>query len=132
MDTEWLADLGQKLLAARCPEDRSRERYNIFRVLGIEDKEVLICRFLGDLLDPKGTHGCGPLFLARFFRLLGTEAPADAELENAEVVLEEHTDKDRRIDIVIHLSNKVYPIEAKIWAGDQDAQLYDYWAYSKG
>lgn len=133
MDTEWLTDLGQRLLAARCPadrpEDRSREHYNIFRVLGIEDKEVLICRFLGDLLDPKGTHRCGPLFLARFFRLLGTEAPADAELENAEVVLEEHTDKDRRIDIVIHLSNKVYPIEAKIWAGDQDAQLYDYWAY---
>ena len=30
MDTEWLTDLGQKLLAARCPEDRSRERYNIF------------------------------------------------------------------------------------------------------
>lgn len=129
MDTEWLTDLGQKLLAARCPEDRSREHYNIFRVLEIEDKEVLICRFLGDLLDPKGTHGCGALFLARFFRLLGTEAPVDTELENAEVVLEEHTDKDRRIDIVIHLSNKVYPIEAKIWAGDQDAQLYDYWAY---
>lgn len=60
---------------------------------------------------------------------MGTEAPAGAEPENTAIVPEEHTDKDRQIDIVIHLSNKVYPIEAKIWAGDQDAQPYDYWAY---
>lgn len=31
--------------------------FNIFKVLGIADKEILICRLLGELLDPKGTHG---------------------------------------------------------------------------
>lgn len=127
MDTKWLTELGKNLSAPRSQGGS----YNIFQVLKIEDKEVLICRFLGDLLNPKGSHGCGILFLKRFFKQLTPEAVSETELENAEVVLEEHTDKNRRIDIVIHLSTEVYPIEVKIWAGDQDEQLYDYWEYCK-
>ena len=33
--------------------------YNVFQVLGIQEKEVVMCRFLADLLDPQGAHGCG-------------------------------------------------------------------------
>lgn len=127
MDTKWLTELGKKLSVARSQS----VSYNIFQVLRIEDKEVLICRFLGDLLNPKGSHGCGILFLKHFFRYLTTEAVPEIELENAEVVLEEHTDKNRRIDIVIHLSTEVYPIEVKIWTEDRDDQLHDYWEYYK-
>ncbi len=127
MDTKWLTELGKKLSVARSQS----VSYNIFQVLRIEDKEVLICRFLGDLLNPKGSHGCGILFLKHFLRYLTTEAVPEIELENAEVVLEEHTDKNRRIDIVIHLSTEVYPIEVKIWTEDRDDQLHDYWEYYK-
>ncbi len=127
MDTKWLTELGKKLSAPRSQGGS----YNIFQVLKIEDKEVLICRFLGDLLNPKGSHGCGVLFLKHFFKYLTPETVPETELENAEVVLEEHTDKDRRIDIVIHLSTEVYPIEVKIGAVDQDEQLHDYWEYCK-
>lgn len=127
MDTKWLTELGKKLSVARSQS----VSYNIFQVLRIEDKEVLICRFLGDLLNPKGSHGCGILFLKHFFQYLTTEAVPETELENAEVVLEEHTDKNRRIDIVIHLSTEVYPIEVKIWTEDRDDQLHDYWEYCK-
>lgn len=127
MDTKWLTELGKKLSVARSQS----VSYNIFQVLRIEDKEVLICRFLGDLLNPKGSHGCGILFLKHFFQHLTTEAVPETELENAEVVLEEHTDKNRRIDIVIHLSTEVYPIEVKIWTEDRDDQLHDYWEYCK-
>lgn len=127
MDTKWLTELGKKLSVHRSQSGS----YNIFQVLKIEDKEVLICRFLGDLLNPKGSHGCGVLFLKNFFKYLTPEAVPETELENAEVVLEEHTDKDRRIDIVIHLSTEVYPIEVKIGAVDQDEQLHDYWEYCK-
>ena len=35
--------------------------YNVFQVLGIQEKEVVMCRFLADLLDPQGAHGCGIL-----------------------------------------------------------------------
>lgn len=127
MNTEWLTELGRNFETLECRTDS----YNIFQVLEIESKEVLICRFLGDLLDPNGSHGCEIEFLKRFFELLKAEKVSDAELMNAKVVLEEHTDNNRRIDIVIHLSTEVYPIEVKIWAEDQDGQLYDYLEYCK-
>lgn len=127
MNTEWLTELRRNFKTFGCRTDS----YNIFQVLEIESKEVLICRFLGDLLDPNGSHGCKIEFLKRFFRLLKAEKVSDAELMNAKVVLEEHTDNNRRIDIVIHLSTEVYPIEVKIWAEDQDGQLYDYLEYCK-
>mgnify|MGYP004570106591 FL=1 len=31
--------------------------YNIFSVLQIQSKEVLICRMIADLLNPRGQHG---------------------------------------------------------------------------
>ena len=33
--------------------------YNIFSVLQIQSKEVLICRMIADLLNPRGQHGAG-------------------------------------------------------------------------
>ena len=123
MNTEWLTELGRNFETLGCRTDS----YNIFQVLEIESKEVLICRFLGDLLNPNGSHGCEIEFLKRFFKLLKPEE----ELKNAKVVLEEHTDNNRRIDVVIHLSTEVYPIEVKIWAEDKYEQLYDYGKYYK-
>ena len=125
MNTEWLTELGKSIRTSGCKTGE----YNIFQVLEIESKEVLICRFLGDLLDSNGSHGCKIYFLKHFFNLLKSEEVSDEELNNAKVVLEEHTDNNRRIDIVIHLSTEVYPIEVKIWAEDQNEQLYDYWEY---
>ena len=40
--------------------------YNIFNILDITEKEVIMCRFLADLLNPEGRHGCGTLFLRSF------------------------------------------------------------------
>ena len=45
------------------PAYYSRTGYNLFRTLEISGKEVLMCRFLADLLNPEGDHGCGILFL---------------------------------------------------------------------
>ncbi len=109
-----------------------KNEYNIFHVLGIEHREVLICRFLGNLLDPKGSHGMGIIPLKAFIGGVIGEEVADKELSNAVILLEEHIDDDRRVDIVIHLSNKIYPIEVKIWAGDQECQLQDYYKYFFG
>ena len=132
MNTEWLSALGTELSVS----DWHTGSYNIFSVLGIEEKEVLICRFLGNLLDPNGSHGCGSLFLEQFSYLLESGGfPDDKtginESKKAVIVLEECTDKNRRIDIVIHLPSKVYPIEVKVLADDQDGQLKDYHDYCK-
>ena len=42
--------------------------YNIFDVLEIQSREVIMCRFLTDLLNPEGMHGCGIRFLKSFIR----------------------------------------------------------------
>ena len=31
--------------------------YNVFHILGISAKDVIMCRFLADLLNPEGQHG---------------------------------------------------------------------------
>lgn len=106
------------------------DSFNIFKVLGITDKEVLICRLLGDLLDPRGSHGLKEKPLLLFMKQLHLENSFSLdEIDKAYIVLEETIDNERRIDIVIYTGNSVIPIEVKIWAGDQDSQLYDYYQY---
>lgn len=50
----------------KIPPYTSLSSYNVFRVLQVHEKEEVMCRFLADLLDPEGTHGCGILFLKSF------------------------------------------------------------------
>ena len=52
-------------------------------------------------------------------------------LSNAMVETEELISDNRRVDIVIHIDNDVIPIEVKLYAKDQDAQLCDYFNYYK-
>lgn len=111
----------------------SENVYNIFEVMGVEYNEVIVCRFIGDLLDPKGKHGLGVEPLRLFISdVLGDSESSNESLENAVINLEEHIDNDRRVDIVIHLNKKIYPIEVKIWACDQDKQLEDYYKFFFG
>ena len=101
--------------------------FNIFKVLGIQYNEVLICRFLGELLNPNGTHGCGALFLDEFFKTVIKKNIKN--LQNADVILEDRTDNGRRVDIAVYTEGQVFPIEVKVWAKDQNSQLSDYWKY---
>lgn len=104
--------------------------FNIFHVLRVEAKEVIICRFLGELLKPDGNHGLGHLPLWRFVNtVLDVKDFDENDAKAARVELEDKIDHDRRVDIVIYSKRGVFPVEVKVWAGDQDAQLSDYYAY---
>lgn len=111
--------------------------FNIFNVLGVQDKEVIICRLLGELLNPIGTHDMKSIPLKLFFeKVLGVDDETDESVNTADVVLEEQvqcpsdsSNSNRRVDIVIHTSKRDYPIEVKIWAEDQPRQLNDYYHY---
>lgn len=111
--------------------------FNIFNVLGIQDKEVIICRLLGELLNPIGTHDMNSAPLKLFLvKVLKVDDETDESINNADVVLEEHiqcpndsSDSNRRVDIVIHTAIRDYPIEVKLWADDQPRQLSDYYHY---
>ena len=60
---------------------RTAGEYNIFSVLGIQGKEVLTCRFLADLMNPRGQHGQGTAFLRLFLDdVLGMPINSEEEL----------------------------------------------------
>lgn len=67
---DYYADLLSRI-SANCKELSSYmplSEYSIFNVLEIKAKEVVMCRFLADLLSPEGQHGCGILFLKSFLQ----------------------------------------------------------------
>jgi hypothetical protein len=113
---------------------KTGEKYNLFKVARINDDEVKICSVIADLLNPKGLHYKGDIYLKLFKEsvLKNTEAEVYQELDTKQAVVgtEHFTDKGKRIDIVI-ISNIFIPIEAKINAGDLDNQISHYWDYSK-
>ena len=106
--------------------------YNIFSVLQIQSKEVLICRMIADLLNPRGQHGEGAEYLKIFLRdCLGMEK-MDTKLADQAIVTAEYAiDDERRIYIVIEIGSYFLPIEVKIYAADQKSQCFDYYQYAK-
>ncbi|MBR2163369.1 MAG: PD-(D/E)XK nuclease family protein [Campylobacter sp.] len=87
----------------------------------MEAKEVKHSKFIASLLDPKGLHYQGDLFLNKFIEVCGID---DFGLDtlNSQVYREY-----KNIDIYITDGNKHIIIENKIWdASDQDKQIYRY------
>lgn len=134
MDEEQIRKLLDRLLTEKSNDEREREQsgkdFNIFECLGIEDKELVLCRMLQQLLDPKGKHGQGDLFLRVFCEqvLKDIKPFPDDELKSARVLREYRIPKNRRIDIVIETDYRVIPIEAKTKSRpeEQKDQVSDY------
>jgi formate dehydrogenase maturation protein FdhE len=115
-------------------------KYNIFKIARISEKEVIMCRVIADLLNPKGSHYKGDLYLKSFLDVVSPKkGVVSAKIDSlkklntakAKVITEYSTDAKRRIDIVISDDNVFIPIEAKIWAGEQKDQVKDYAEYSR-
>ncbi|WP_086267887.1 PD-(D/E)XK nuclease family protein [Campylobacter devanensis] len=92
--------------------------YNVFDVL--ETKEVKHSKFIASLLDPKGLHYQGDLFLNKFIEVCGID---DFGLDtlNSQVYREY-----KNIDIYITDGNKHIIIENKRWTGDHNEQVARY------
>ena len=122
-------------------EERNRkgENYNLFSILSIERYELKHSALIANLLDPKGSHGCGDAFLRAFFEiaLKGTAYPFESNTPPHSYT-EYYTgpiagDTGGRIDILVESKSSHYGliIENKIYAGDQDKQLTRYDNYGK-
>mgnify|MGYP001741407011 CR=1 FL=1 len=120
-------------------EERNRkgENYNLFSILSIERYELKHSALIANLLDPKGSHGCGDAFLRAFFEiaLKGTAYPFESSTP-PDSCTEYYTgpiagDTGGRIDILVKSSHYGLIIENKIYAGDQDKQLIRYDNYGK-
>ena len=120
-------------------EERNRkgENFNLFSILSIERYELKHSALIANLLDPKGSHGCGDAFLRAFFEiaLKGTAYPFE-KCTLPHSYTEYYTgpiagDTGGRIDILVKSSHYGLIIENKIYAGDQDKQLTRYDNYGK-
>lgn len=94
--------------------------FNLFSVLRSSSDEVrLHSRFLAFLLDPKAAHNQGTVLLNLLLKRLGIQS---FDLENVIVEVEY-----QNIDILVrNQSKQAVIIENKIYAGDQDEQLWRY------
>lgn len=118
------------------------ENFNIFSVMRAESDEVRThSRIIAELLNPKGSHGQGCVFLECFFdEIEELRTINNFDFESAKVVVEEHAgliNEDYTeggfIDIVIKDNKNQVVIENKIYAGDQPKQLLRYKkAYPRG
>ena len=122
-------------------EERHRkgENYNLFSILNIERYELKHSALIANLLDPKGSHGCGDAFLRAFFEIaLKERAYPFEDCTHLHSYTEYYTgpiagDTGGRIDILVESKSSHYGliIENKIYAGDQDKQLTRYDNYGK-
>lgn len=110
----------------------SGENFNVFKILGLSSNEVRThSAFIAELLNPKGSHGKGSIFLEIFLNSIKINNidinTAQVEIEKYIGTITEDPPKGGRIDIVVtdELGNEIY-IENKIYAGDQEKQLLRY------
>ncbi|MGI6160464.1 MAG: PD-(D/E)XK nuclease family protein [Christensenellales bacterium] len=63
------------ILRKREEEKAQDANFNVFSILGMERREVEThSRFLYELLNPKGSHGCEHLFLSQFCETVLTQS----------------------------------------------------------
>jgi hypothetical protein len=121
------------------------ENYNVFRILKLTTAEVKAhSAFIGELLNPKGCHDQGAVFLELFFKMLEEKFEekdfkpisgfdcenATAKVEKNIGVISENKEEGGRIDLIItdKMKNAII-IENKIYAADGEKQLLRYFNY---
>lgn len=119
---------------------KTGDNFNVFKILGMEALEVRThSSFLRELLDPKGSHGMGSVFLELFLSHVSDKnAPSTGFDSSSATVTAERPigpiNKERtrggRIDLFLEDKHgrRIF-IENKIYAEDQENQLLRYHAY---
>ncbi|WP_373059370.1 PD-(D/E)XK nuclease family protein [Zunongwangia sp. H14] len=113
------------------------ENFNIFSILKMETKEnATHSAFLGELLNPEGSHDLGSTFLKLFLDTLQVKS---MDIDSARVKLEyyvgERNDGEKtggRVDIFIYDKDlNSICVENKIYAPDQNVQIQRYCNYNR-
>lgn len=97
----------------------------------IEPTENRLSDILRDLLDPRGDHGQGDVFLRlaleKIVPLRNGAFPV--RFDRCVVAREAHTRNGRRLDLLLDFGNMAIGIENKPFAGESPDQLNDYASY---
>lgn len=137
---ESVEEIRKEIIVSRKKEMESGDMFNIFEILKAEHYEVTThSAILAELLNPKGSHGCNLIFLKPFLEVLGLKElfhdlnKVSVDVERSIGALDyENKEYGGRIDLIIHEKNEAaIIIENKIYADDQDKQLYRYCRYAQ-
>lgn len=136
---ESVDEIHKEIKVSRNKKRESGDMFNIFEILKAEHYEVSThSAILAELLNPKGSHGCTDLFLKSFLEVLDQKeffqnlCDVTIEVENSIGALDNNKEYGGRIDLIIHEKhNSAIIIENKIYADDQDKQLYRYCRYAQ-
>lgn len=100
--------------------------FNLIKLMGMASSEVNThTPIIADLLNPNGQHGQGNIFLKLFLELFSIDFDIDYKVR----VEKEKRVKNDQIDILIENESKIIIIENKVYASDQQKQLYRYYQY---
>ena len=116
-------------------------KFNVFSIIGRQHYEVQThSAFIAELLNPKGLHGQGSMFLESFLKLekIRSEYGGLSNYEDFKVYKEFHiksveSNNTGIIDILLRSksNDKYIAIENKIYASDQPEQLYRYYKHTE-
>ncbi len=108
-------------------KQRGLNDFNILTAVRKPHAEVgMHSNFLYALLNPDGLHYQDDLFVNLFIKYV---LKIDNFGKVTKVSMEEPTNENRRIDVTIQSESYSIGIEMKIYAGDQDKQIYDYYNF---
>lgn len=111
------------------------ETFNIFSILNLESNEVRThSKFLAELLNPRGSHFMGDLFLKAFLEKIDHKQPFKTDTARAlterGIGLKTPT-SGGTVDILIQdTKGNTITIENKIYAGDQKNQILRYYNHN--
>ncbi|MCY6410909.1 PD-(D/E)XK nuclease family protein [Acinetobacter sp. VNH17] len=102
------------------------EYFNLIKIMGMATSEVHThTPIIADLLNPKGSHGQGSIFLKIFVEYFSLNFDIDTKV----IVEREKRERKDQIDILIRNDHQIMIIENKIYASDQSKQLNRYYSY---
>jgi len=113
------------------------EKFNVFNILGLSTNEVRThSAFIGEILNPKGTHYQKEIYLKEFVKCFNLEnfdySSATLEIEKSIGYISNNKTDGGNIDILItDKNNNAIIIENKIYAVDQENQLLRYFNYGQ-
>ena len=129
-----LSDLNLVLQKSKVKEHENYlkgEKFNIFRVCGVDHYETTHSAILAEFLNPKGCHGQGTKYLHLFLNMLKEKGLPFTFSDNDVSVFTEYPIANGRLDILLRNSeSQAVVIENKIYACEQTGQLrrYGEWA----
>lgn len=135
--SKLLANISLLRHKLKLDQNSTGSSFNLFKIIDLTTDEVrLHSQIIAELLNPKGSHGQGALFLEKFIESTGTHGILQ-DLDGVNVIVEFSigpvtNTTGGRIDILLRdQRNNLLIIENKIYAGDQENQLLRYFNFAK-